>query len=65
VRRLAEEAGFAEGDWAAFPDFVLAARFAWLSDWLRRRDAEMIDLEAVYMGLLLEKRDELRDAWGL
>jgi len=43
---------------------VLALRFAWLSDWLRRGDREMIDLEAVYIGLLLGEREALERAWA-
>jgi homoserine kinase type II len=65
VAGLVEKAGYPEGAWEAFPDFVLAARFAWLSDWLRRRDDEMIDLEAVYLNLLLDNRAAFLKAWGL
>jgi homoserine kinase type II len=50
---------------AAIPEFVLALRFAWLSDWLRKKDAEMVELEAVYIRLLLENLEGLRRAWGL
>ena len=64
VRRLRAEAGYANEAWAVFPDLVLALRFAWLSDWLRRDDREMVDLEAVYIGLLLDRRDALERAWA-
>jgi homoserine kinase type II len=62
--RLRAGAGFSEAVWERFPDLVLALRFAWLSDWLRRDDREMVDLEAVYIGLLLENRDVLERAWA-
>ena len=65
VARLRRDAGYAERTWAAFFDLVLALRFAWLSDWLRRGDAEMIDLEAAYIGLLHENRGVFRRSWGL
>ncbi|MBP7705799.1 MAG: aminoglycoside phosphotransferase family protein [Candidatus Aminicenantes bacterium] len=64
VRRLRAEAGYADEAWAVFPDLVLALRFAWLSEWLRRDDREMVDLEAVYIGLLLDRRDALERAWA-
>ena len=64
VGRLRAEAGFSEEAWECFPDLVLALRFAWLSDWLRRDDREMVDLEAVYIGLLLENREVLERAWA-
>jgi len=63
--RLRGDAGYAERSWASFFDLVLALRFAWLSDWLRRGDAEMIDLEATYIGLLHENRAVFRRSWGL
>lgn len=47
----------AEISWAFLFEFVLCLRFAWLSDWLKRSDREMIELEAVYIQLLLENRD--------
>jgi homoserine kinase type II len=31
------------------PTMILATRFGWLSEWLRRRDEEMIGLELAYM----------------
>jgi len=46
-----------------FPDFVVALRFAWLSEWLRRDDVEMIALELDYMDLLIEHRGRLRSLW--
>jgi len=64
VGRLRAGAGFSEAAWECFPDLVLALRFAWLSDWLRRDDREMVDLEAVYIGLLLENREALERAWA-
>jgi homoserine kinase type II len=42
---------------------VVAIRFAWLSDWLRRRDREMIDLEVTYIHLLIDNRQALKDIW--
>jgi homoserine kinase type II len=62
---LRRDAGYAQRSWAAFFDLVLALRFAWLSDWLRRGDTEMIDLEAAYIGLLHENRGVFRRSWGL
>ncbi|MCK7479555.1 MAG: hypothetical protein M0C28_21095 [Candidatus Moduliflexus flocculans] len=64
VGRLRAGAGLSEAAWTCFPDLVLALRFAWLSDWLRRDDREMVDLEAVYIGLLLENREALERAWA-
>ena len=31
------------------PELTLAVRFGWLSEWLRKRDAVMVELELDYM----------------
>jgi len=48
-----------------FPEFVIAVRFAWLSEWLRHKDREMIELETVYMNLLADNSAMLKNAWGI
>lgn len=62
---LIKEAVYAQDAWRFFFDFVVATRFAWLSDWLRRGDEEMIDLEAVYINLLIDNRAVFQKSWGL
>jgi len=42
---------------------IIAIRFGWLSEWLRNQDTEMIELETVYMNLLMENADTLIDLW--
>jgi homoserine kinase type II len=48
-----------------FPEFVIALRFAWLSEWLRHDDHEMIKLETVYLNLLTDNYDMLKNAWEI
>jgi homoserine kinase type II len=64
VALLRAGAGYSGAGWDSFFDLVLALRFAWLSEWLRRDDREMIDLEAVYINLLIENREGLEKAWA-
>jgi homoserine kinase type II len=52
-----------EASWTALPAYVLALRFAWLSEWLRRNDQEMIALELDYMNLLLKAHGALGGTW--
>jgi homoserine kinase type II len=49
--------------WKYLIEFIVALRFAWLSEWLRRRDTEMIRLELDYMRLLIENKSSLQKAW--
>ena len=51
--------------WKVFAGFVLALRFAWLAEWLRKKDSEMIELEIVYMHLLMKNMEALKQAWSL
>jgi homoserine kinase type II len=44
---------------------VIALRFAWLSEWLRKGDREMVELEIVYLKLLLSHIGILREEWDL
>ncbi|HPG38927.1 MAG TPA: aminoglycoside phosphotransferase family protein [bacterium] len=47
------------------PEFILALRFAWLAEWLRKTDTEMIKLELTYMFLLLDNREKILKNWCL
>lgn len=65
VARLRED-GLLDGEAARIlTPLVLAVRFAWLGEWLRRADQEMIDMELVYMRLLANSRPGLERVWGL
>lgn len=46
------------------PHLVLALRFAWMSEWLRRKDSEMIDLERHLMILLARNLGGLTGLWA-
>ncbi|MGD0170381.1 MAG: hypothetical protein ABSE54_11730, partial [Smithella sp.] len=49
--------------WKYLVEFIVALRFAWLSEWLRRKDTEMIGLELDYMRLLIDNKNRLQKAW--
>ncbi len=51
--------------WQHFPEFLLALRFAWLSEWLRKNDTEMVEMEEAYMQLLIDNMQILRKGWNL
>lgn len=61
ISRLKKVGIFSDDSWNALPDLVLAIRFAWLSEWMRKNDRPMIRLEADYMALLLQHRPGLTD----
>lgn len=54
LNTLLEESYLTKKEWQNLPLFVVAQRFAWLSEWLRRNDNEMVDFELFYMRYLLQ-----------
>ncbi|MBF0485217.1 MAG: aminoglycoside phosphotransferase family protein [Candidatus Omnitrophica bacterium] len=46
-------------------DLVIAVRFAWLSEWLRKKDNDMIEMEFDYFHILSSSRKEIETAWGI
>lgn len=63
MRAMKAQAAIRPESWALFPEFVMALRFAWLAEWLRKKDAPMIDLEITYLKILLDNIDALREIW--
>jgi homoserine kinase type II len=54
-----------KASWKYLVKFIIALRFAWLSEWLRRKDTEMIRLELDYMRLLIDNKNILQKGWPL
>jgi homoserine kinase type II len=52
LRRAATEGLLPDSHAAWLPEAILASRFGWLSEWLRRDDGEMIRTELAYMNWL-------------
>lgn len=52
-------------DMTMLPETVALLRTAWLSEWLRRDDREMIDLELDYLDALTCNLDRLRHVWRI
>ncbi len=63
IRRLQAARFLQDISWHYLVEFILAVRFAWLSEWLRKKDSDMIEMETVYMKLLVEEKSALKKAW--
>lgn len=46
-----------------FIEYLIAQRFGWLSEWLLISDNQMVDMELVYMHILMNNADFLREYW--
>jgi len=44
---------------------IMALRFAWLAEWFRKKDVEMINLEITYMHLLMKNKGIIKEKWNL
>lgn len=53
LHTLRQDKVFSGADLDLLPLFVIAVRFGWLSEWLRKKDDEMIAFELFYMRLLM------------
>ena len=56
---------YQQKSWKHFLEFVVAQRFGWLAEWLRKKDEEMIVLELDYMKLLIDNRSVFSNAWRI
>ena len=65
ISMLREQSTISELSWRLLVDFIVALRFAWLSEWLRKEDEEMINLELDYMNLLIENKQALLELWEI
>ncbi len=66
VIQTVREAGiYHDAGWAVFPEYMIALRFAWLSEWLRNKDREMIEMEHTYLNLLVDNIDIIKTGWSL
>lgn len=65
INRLKQSETISNISWSVLVEFIIALRFAWLSEWLRYKDQEMIDLETVYMKLLVRNANDLKQIWKI
>ena len=65
IGELRASGRFNASGFAMLPEFVTALRFAWLSDWMRKKDGDMVEMETDYIRLLFDGRERLRRAWDL
>jgi homoserine kinase type II len=64
LARLGRGGFLCAADWPRLAAFAPLVRLAWLSEWLRKHDREMIGLELDYIELLVEHRDRLAGIWA-
>lgn len=63
MERLMENDYLTQASLRRLVPMIVAIRFAWLAEWLRRSDTEMIRLEIQYLEILTGNADYLRKRW--
>lgn len=63
IGALREGGGISDISWDNLPEFVVAIRFAWMAEWLRKGDGEMVEMELAYLNLLVKYSALLRETW--
>lgn len=63
LTRIDQRGIYHEQSWTHLLPLVMALRFAWLSEWLRKKDEEMVRLELDYLDLLLVNRRKIERTW--
>ena len=56
---LKNRGNFSEISWNYFPQLVVATRLAWLDEWIKTKDEEMIDMEIYYLEILVNNMKEI------
>jgi homoserine kinase type II len=56
---------FSAISWDNFINLMISIRFGWLSEWFRKRDQEMIELEIIYINLIFDNIKELKSFWSI
>jgi homoserine kinase type II len=65
IKTLKDNNFITDKSWRFLVDMIIALRFAWLSEWLRNNDQEMINLEINYMNLLINSKNKLNKIWKI
>ena len=64
LRTIKNEKIYHDSSMTQLFNMVLALRFAWLSEWLRKTDHDMIRLEVDYMTLLWQNHEAIQLIWS-
>ena len=65
LKKMKTESRISDIGWRYFLEYLIALRFAWLSEWLRKKDVQMIQTEAAYMSILVTHDRIIKKGWEL
>lgn len=64
VQQLRSAELFSAQSWETIFELMATIRIGWMSEWIRRLDHEAIDMEVIYIDLLLSQKDYIQKRWA-
>jgi len=64
VQKLRAANLFSQQSWATLLDLVATIRTGWMSEWIRRSDEEAIDMEVLYIDILVSQKEYIEQHWA-
>jgi homoserine kinase type II len=50
--------------WDHLLHLMATIRFGWMSEWIRRGDTDALEMECVYIDILVDQQEYIRSRWG-
>lgn len=63
IKTLQEGGYGATESWDRFLDLAATIRFGWMSEWIRRKDHDALEMESIYIDILVDQQDYISNAW--
>ncbi|MFO8077918.1 MAG: aminoglycoside phosphotransferase family protein [Thermoplasmatota archaeon] len=64
IKTMKQSKIISDTGWSFLFECVLALRFAWLAEWLRTKDIEMIQMEIDYLNILYKNKTTITSQWN-
>jgi homoserine kinase type II len=64
LNRIQKAGVYSDSSMAFLAELTIAIRFAWLAEWLRKDDLEMVALECIFLDLLATHCDKMKKEWN-
>jgi homoserine kinase type II len=64
IKTLKKETIYSNISYKYFIDLIIAIRFGWISEWFRKNDQEMKELELAFIDYLIQNKKKINDYYG-
>ncbi len=64
VRQLRAANLYSPQSWATLLDLTATIRTGWMSEWIRRSDEDAIEMEVLYIDILVDQKEHIEQHWG-